>query len=208
MSELEQKTTKATKEKKVKVDKYNGFKIIKGMKSTRAIPHIYEMIKEANVKLLEREDVKKAFNDFVEFLIKYNDSFESKKPTKHHKYTTGVKLNTGKGYLRELNFTYIYPNQSWNSESTKKCDEYSNQFLTYYTPLYDLIKRDVIPYMETKEWEIISKKRLEYYHGLIENEERVIKQHEIYINSARARMGEYAEKAIACHNPAETTKFD
>ena len=201
----EQKSTKA---KKVKVDKYNGFKVNTRMQSTRSIPHIYEMMKAANPTLLEREDVKKAFNDFVEFLIKYNDSFQSTKPTRHNKYITGVKLKIEKDYQRELNFRFIYPQQSWNTESMKKFDECSNEFLKYYTPLYELIKRDVIPYMEIKDWEITSKNRLEYYHHLIEKEEMIIKQYETIINSSRARMGEYAEKALACHNPAETTKFD
>ena len=197
-----------TKAKKVKVEKYNGFKVNTRMQSTRCIPHIYEMIKSANPTLLEREDVKKAFNDFVEFLIKYNDSFQSTKPTKHNKYTTGVKLKIKKDYLAELNFRFIYPQQSWNSESIKKFDECSNEFLKYYTPLYDLIKRDVIPYMEIKDWEIKSKNMIEYYHRLIEREEVDIKRYELYINQSRSRMGEYAEKALVYHNPPETTKFD
>ena len=197
-----------TKAKKVKVEKYNGFKVNTRMQSTRCIPHIYEMMKSANPTLLEREDVKKAFNDFVEFLIKYNDSFESTKPTKHNKYTTGVKLKIKKDYLAELNFRFIYPQQSWNSESIKKFDECSNEFLKYYTPLYDLIKRDVIPYMEIKDWEIKSKNMIEYYHRLIEREEVDIKRYELYINQSRSRMGEYAEKALVYHNPPETTKFD
>ena len=197
-----------TKAKKVKVEKYNGFKVNTRMQSTRCIPHIYEMIKSANPTLLEREDVKKAFNDFVEFLIKYNDSFESTKPTKHNKYTTGVKLKIEKEYLRELNFRFIYPQQSWNSESIKKFDECSNEFLKYYTPLYNLIKRDVIPYMEIKDWEIKSKNMIHYYHRLIEREEVDIKRYEMYINQSRSRMGEYAEKALVYHNPPETTKFD
>lgn len=197
-----------TKAKKVKVEKYNGFKVNTRMQSTRCIPHIYEMMKSANPTLLEREDVKKAFNDFVEFLIKYNDSFQSTKPTKHNKYTTGVKLKIKKDYLAELNFRFIYPQQSWNSESIKKFDECSNEFLKYYTPLYDLIKRDVIPYMEIKDWEIKSKNMIEYYHRLIEREEVDIKRYELYINQSRSRMGEYAEKALVYHNPPETTKFD
>lgn len=205
------KATKATKEtkektKKVKVDKYKGFKVNTYMQSTRCIPHIYEMMKEANPTLLEQEDVKKAFNNFVEFLIKYNDVIQSTKPTKRNKYNTGVKLNIEKDYLTELNFHRVY--YHCVTELKYTFDECRNHFLTYYTPLYELIKRDVIPYMEIKDWEITSKNRLEYYHHLIENEETLIKQYERNINSARARMGEYAEKALACHNPAETTTFD
>jgi len=211
MSEQKKSETvevKTKKAKKVKVDKYNGFKVMTRMQSTRSIPHIYEMMKAANPTLLEREDVKKAFNDFVEFLIKYDDSFQSTKPTKHNKYTTGVKLNIGKDYLAELNFRFIYPqNIMWSPELTNKFDEYSNEFLTYYTPLYELIKRDVIPYMEIKDWEIKSKNMIEYFHRLIEREETYIKQYETYIHTARSRMGEYAEKALAYHNPPKTTTF-
>lgn len=204
----EQKSTKA-KTKIVKVDKYNGFKVNTRMQSTRCIPHIYEMIKSANATLLEKEDVKKAFNDFVEFLIKYNDSFQSTKPTIRNKYTTGVKLNIGNDYLRELNFRFIYPVSQWGStELENKFNEYSNYFLTYYTPLYDLIKRDVIPYMEIKDWEIKSKNMIHYYHRLIEREEVDIKRYEMYINQSRSRMGEHAEKALIYHNPPVTTKFD
>jgi len=206
----EEKTEqKSMKAKKVKVEKYNGFKVNTRMQSTRCIPHIYEMIKAANAALLEKEDVKKAFNDFVEFLIKYDDSFESTKPTKSNKYTTGVKLKIANDYLRELNFRFIYPHNHWGSpELTKKFDECSNEFIKYYTPLYDLIKRDVIPYMEIKDWEIRSKNMIHYYHRLIEREEIDIKRYEMYINQSRSRMGEYAEKALVYHNPPETTKFD
>ena len=88
------KAEKAEKPKKEKVDKYNGFKVPArtGPSSTRCVNHIYDMIKEAAPTLLERDDVRTAFNNFVECLRKYDTEIESWVPPKYNRYSIGIKI--------------------------------------------------------------------------------------------------------------------
>ena len=62
--------------KRVKKDKFNNFTIPPRNTTTysKTVKHIYDMIHEAAPQLLERADVRDAFNTFVEFLKKYNDA--------------------------------------------------------------------------------------------------------------------------------------
>ena len=84
--------TRKPKVTKVKVDKYNGFKVpAKSRTSTKWAIHIYDMIKEAKPTLLENEPVKDAYNKLIECLIKYEGTIESWIPTKYHKYAVGIK---------------------------------------------------------------------------------------------------------------------
>ena len=86
--------------------------------------------------------------------------------------------------------------------------EKSNDIIKTYNILYDLIKRDVVPYMELKQHEISSKKDIEYYHRCMEKLENDIKVYERSIESHRKSISEYATKCIALQNPPNYTKFD
>lgn len=207
------KAEKVEKPKKVKVDKFNGYKIPSkaGPKSTKYIPHLYGMIKEAAPALLERDDVRTAFNNFVDCLRKYDDSLESWAPAKYSKYTTGIKLNEKDqySYLKGLPCRFKGEYESWrNADTKKKLMEDSNDILKAYMPLYDLIKRDVVPYMEIKQWEITSKKDVERYHTAMERLERDIKGFEQSIINTRKTLCEYAERALKLQQPPTVTKFD
>ena len=200
------KAEKPTKEKKVNVDKYNGFKVPAkaGPKSTGCVIHIYDMIKEAAPTLLERDDVRTAFNNFVDCLRKYDDLLESWAPTKYTKYDTGIKIieNDEYTYLRGLPCRFKNEHAAWkNADAKKKLIEDSNDVVSAYRPLYDLIKRDIVPYMETKYWENKSKKDIKYYHNQMEKLERDIVQ-------TRKIICEYAQKCLALQTPPTLTKFD
>jgi hypothetical protein len=199
------KMPKAKKEKKApKSDKYNGFKVPSksGPITTKCVIHIYDMIKEAAPTLIERDDVRIAFNNFVDCLRKYDGVIESWIPSAKYKYNSGIKINENNKFepLKGLacRFRYTYNDIS---ESAKI-------ILNAYRPLYDLIKRDIVPYMEIKHWEIRNKKDTEKYHKIIEKEERNIKTFEEAIQNARKVICEYAEKALALQTPPTVTKFD
>ena len=215
MSDTVVKTKRVAKPKvaKVKVDKYNGFKVPPktGPKSTRYINHIYDIIKEAAPTLLERDDVRTAFNNFVDCLRKYDDTLESWVPAKYSKYTTGIKINEKDpySYLKGLPCRFKGEYESWrNTDTKKKMMDDANDVLSTYRPLYDLIKRDVVPYMELKQYELTSKKEIEHYHRAMEKLENDIKVYERSIESHRKAISEYAAKCISLHNPPNLTKFD
>jgi hypothetical protein len=208
-----EKAPKVEKPKKVKVDKYNGFKVPAkaGPKSTKCVNHIYDMIKEGAPALLQRDDVRTAFNNFVDCLRKYDDTLESWAPAKYAKYTSGIMINESDkySYLKGLTCRFKGEYDSWrNADIKKKMVDDANDVLNTYRPLYELIKRDIVPYMEIKQHEIKSKKDIEYYHTQMEKLERDIKVYEQSINHARKTMCEYAEKALKLQQPPTLTKFD
>lgn len=203
---------------KQKVDKYNGFKVPpKSRGSTKWAFYIYDMIKEAKPELLENIAVRDAYNNLIVCLIKYEDKLETWIPSRYQKYSTGIKLkNDSYTQLNGIPGRWKY---SWTEQNDPiikpKMKADSEDIITNYTILYDLIKRDVVPYMEIKEHEIKSKKDIEQYHRYMENIERDIKTfenhiktYEKHIENSRKSLAEYATKCVALQNPPKLTKFD
>jgi hypothetical protein len=170
----------------------NGFNVPNTIEQSfmRFFNYLYSMIKEAAPALLERDDVRKAYNQIVECCLKYQGDIGSYIPHKRIKYHNTFIL-----------MPYDYPKMSRsddsndmisdveedNSDNTEVNDNfvvdeddsiidgtsipliYLFDFNTTkdvikameirlditknYIPLYELIKRDVIPYMDRKEWE-------------------------------------------------------
>lgn len=205
--------------KSKKKDKYNGFTVPDKRGPLRACVHMYEMIKEAKPELLDREDVKKAYNDFVACCQKY-DTLESWIPSRSYKYTQNIKLNepnTNQYYIfRGLNFRWPYMYNTWNDPVIRaKIIRDTEDIINHYIVLYDLIKRDVVPYMELKEWERTRSKTVESFNDQIarcedniKGCERSIKELHKQIEKYRETICELAKKAIEAQKPPEPTKFD
>jgi hypothetical protein len=206
--------TKSKRTPKPKVDKYNGFKIQpRTRKITKWTLYVYEMIKEAKPELLSVDLVKTAFNNLVDCLIKYENNLETWVPGKYYKYRkdgNGIILKSEyysmlNGIPGKWNYTWQQQNDPIIREQIKKdCKDIADT----YTVLYELIKRDIVPYMETKQHEISSKKEIEYYHNQMEKLERDIKMYEQSIINTRKTLCEYAEKALKLQQPPVITKFD
>jgi hypothetical protein len=202
-----------TKTKRQKVDKYNGFKVpTRTRKSTKWTIYIYDMIKEAKSELLSIDPVKNAYNNLVDCLIKYDDTLETWVPAKYAKYSkTGNGIILKNEYYSDLmgipgkwNYTWQQQNDPIIKEQIKKD---SKDITDTYTVLYELIKRDIVPYMETKQWEISSKREVEQYHNQIEKLEKDIKFYEQSIINTRKTICEYAQKALKLQEPPVLTKF-
>ena len=208
-----EKVPKAEKPKKEKVDKYNGFKVPArtGPSSTRCVNHIYDMIKEAAPTLLERDDVRTAFNNFVECLRKYDTEIESWVPPKYNRYSIGIKIDETNKYSNLKGLTCRFKNEYSaynNPEIKKKLTDDIIIILNAYKPLYELIKRNVVPYMEVKEWELKSKKDIDVYHKYMEKLERDVKTYEQCVNQTRKTICEYAQKCLALQTPPNITTCD
>ncbi len=206
------KAKKEPKAKKAKKDKYNGFTVPNKLSRLRACCHIFEMIKEANPDLLDREDVKKAYNDFVACCDKY-DTLDSWIPSKSYKYINNIKLEpptTNEYYIfRGLNFRWPGLYNKWGDPVIKQTViNETNDIIGKYIVLYDLIKRDVVPYMEKKEWERTKDKNIERINEQIARYEDSIKTYEKSIADFRAHICNLAKKAIDAMKPPEPTKFD
>ena len=213
--EVNEKPEAATKKKtvKTKVDKYNGFKVPdKKIPSTRWTIHVYDMIKEAQPELLQREDVRTAYNNLVECLREYDGLLESYIPSRYSKYNSGIDLlKRGIEIFHCHPFRWIYDNDFTipnRNEIVRKRQEFRVEFEKFYTPLFDLIKRDVIPYMELKQHEINSKYTTQRLHYQMEKVERSIKMYESKITDLYKEMGKLSEEVIKCKEPPKPTVFD
>jgi len=116
--------------------------------TTRFWPiHIYAMMKEASPALLEREDVIDAYNHFVECIDTYNGTIYTLLPSSRVRYAlTTIKVNK-----RELVYAKLLRITTKSFAQQEK--EMEDNIYTAYYPLYELIKRDVVPYMEKKDHE-------------------------------------------------------
>jgi hypothetical protein len=212
MSDTAVETT--IKSKRQKVDKYNGFKVPRRTrKSTKWTIYVYDMIKEAKPELLSVDLVKNAYNNLVDCLIKYENTLETSIPSKYYKYgKDGNGIVPKTEYYSDLlgipgrwDYTWQQKSDPIIKEQIKKD---SKDIIDTYTVLYDLIKRDIVPYMEIKNHEIKTKKDIEYYHNQMEKLENSIKIYEQAVTNTRKTLCEFAEKALKLQEGPILTKFD
>ena len=208
---IEKKKTKTTK---TKVDKYNGFNVPnpRGWQSCfKGAVYLYKMIQEAKPELLQNDGVRKAYNDFVEFLKNNYDLIYSTTPAKSYKYyPNNIKVdpNNKLDVNSALYKYYIYNTCFTVNISVKNVDEVKENFDKYYIPLYDLIKRDVIPYMELKEWEQRREIDTEYYGAAIQKSQNIIKYYQTEIEKLEKKIYDMAQKSLELQSPPTLSSFD
>lgn len=204
------KVARATKKK----EKNNGFNVpvkSRAPTSTKWAIYIFEIIKEAAPQLLEREDVKTAYNSFVECLSLHSPSFRTTMPFKSNKYNV-YNLIIDKVEKLPLYLDYNYTNYNVSREERiKEKDAIFNS----YIPLYELIKRDVIPYMQQREHEQQKVSMTKLYRRRMERNEERIKRLEAsvralqkQIEKEQKRVAEYATAIIKLDIPPEPVTFD
>jgi uncharacterized protein (UPF0335 family) len=170
------------------------------------------MIKEAKPDLLKREDVRNEYNNLVTCLRKYDGCIESHIPSKYYKYNRGIDI-IGKGVTVPAGspFRWIHDNLYINHQHSvysEKKTEFNTEIKQVYAPLYELIKRDIIPYMELKQHEITSKSQIERYHYKMEKVERTIKAYESRIADLYKELGQLSEEVMKCKEPPNLTVFE
>ena len=169
--------------------------------------HIHSIMKEANPELLTREDVIDAYNQFVLDIDKYDTIGYSHMPVVHKRYAHGIKLEGNSPSCMT-----IFHNIRQNGRIRKEIED---EMCAYYRPLYELIKRDVVPYAEKKDYEIQVKEsrkqsikniqrikdlELRYtqqYHSAVKCYEENIR----YINTAMSKVATDLESVITSFNP-------
>jgi hypothetical protein len=172
------------------------------------------MIKEAQLELLQRDDVRTAYNNLVECLRKYDGLLESYIPSKYSKYNSGIDFDYIANGVAVFNchpFRWIPDSNyadSQRDENRKKKIEFIVEIEKAYTPLFDLIKRDVINYMKLKQHEINSKYTIQRLHYQMEKVERSIKMYENRVTDLYKEMGKLSEEVIKCKEPPKLTVFD
>jgi len=208
-SKAESQEKPEKKQKKQKPAKCNLPGRNNHIKSLGWLRLIYSMMKQANKTLISNEAVITAFNKLYDCLLKYDGIIETKANVPHYsKYQNVIKLDD-KAYCNTRGIPGAVvqldlPNERRNAILDDIC--------ATYQPLYDLIKRDVIPYLEMKTWEFNKKIDGKRYRRLIDHIETQIKQ--IQIRTERQLMrrqdtiGRYAKYLVELQTPPVLTKFD
>jgi hypothetical protein len=207
-TDAEPSKSKSKKGVKNKSDKYNGFKVPRSSnKTTLWGLHIYKIMKEANPDLLLRDDVRVAYNNFIDYLSSLNDIFESWLPLRANYYEVGIKINFDSIYDKNIPGRFTLYNYNYDVNYIPTHDRYL-KIKEKYIPLYELIKRDVVPYIETKQYEITSKKEIQFNSKQIGNLEKEIKHLEDRISYNREQIYEYAVKSLELQKGPTLTIFD
>ena len=217
--------TKDSKESKKKVDKYNGFNVPSRFNRTaRWCTHIYTLIKEARQD--KRDDVRTAYNNLVDCLNKYKDSYVSVRVRPYMKYCSYIRIKPSD----PLVITHIvYGDEQgdvedggWDEdigewtieedhdtvEGQVKIQACLIDIMNTYGLLYELIKRDVIPYMEMKTHERARSRKSKYYRSRMKSLESVIKTAENKIEKAKDNMLLYSIQYHELQKPPKLTVFD
>ena len=190
--------------------------------STIWMHHVLTMMKEANPVLVKNEKVIIAFNNVVECLKKYNDVIQTRLPLPYNKYThtQGITLQTlNDNYIERYGRYGLFgiPGQLKDAyrnitpENTVIYNEVLNNIHNIYAPLYELIKRDVIPYMERKEHENRNKSMVRACRRRIQHLERkrnnLEKYHQRIIQSIDCEISKFITILTKALEPCEITEF-
>ena len=109
--------------------------------------HIYTIIKECNPAFLQRTDIHAAYQHLMEGLLLYAPRImRSYEPYKDDKYKKGIHIQVIEELIAESISTY-------NAVSRQEFQVAATDIMTRYSVLYELIKHEVVPYMERKNRE-------------------------------------------------------
>ena len=202
-------------------DKYNGFKVpSKFDRTARWCLHIYTLIKEARQELLQIDDVRTAYNNLVDCLNKYKGSYESVRVRPYMKYTSYIRINPSDPLV--ITHITMYGDGGWDMETGSwtieedfntdegliKIEACCTDIMNTYGPLYELIKRDVIPYMEIKFHQQVNERMSKYYRYRMKALESVIKTAEDKITKTQEKMLLYSQQYEELQIPPKLTVFD
>jgi len=123
--------------------------------------HIYTIIKECNPTFLQRTDIHAAYQHLMEGLLLYTPRImRSYEPHTSDTYHRGIHIQV----IEELVLESISAN---NIVSRQEFQVAAMDIMARYSVLYDLIKHEVVSYMERKSREVkVEKEKKNHAHDL------------------------------------------
>ena len=110
--------------------------------------HIYTIIKECNPTFLQRTDIHAAYHHLMEGLVSYTPrTMRSGEPYVGDRYHQGIHIQV----IEELITEAI---SAQHNASRQEFQAAALDIMARYAVLYDLIKHEVVPYMERKSHEV------------------------------------------------------
>jgi hypothetical protein len=120
--------------------------------TVNAIPwarHIYTMIRECDRNLLQREDMRTAYNHLVEVLTHHSNEIRTSLPYHRVRYETGITMKFEKhGYHGSANITHFVHGMTHVSQ--ERYYTLLDIVIEAYLPLYAMLKDTIVPFMERK----------------------------------------------------------
>lgn len=137
--------------------------------------HIHTIIKECNPALLQRIDIHAAYQHLMEGLLLYAPRImRSFEPYPHAKYDRGIHIQVIEELIEESISTH-------NRVSRQEFQVAATDIMARYSVLYELIKYEVVPYMERKSREVIiakeTKGHMKTLQRCIDSHTRLSQQH-------------------------------
>ncbi len=142
----------------------------------------YDMMKECNPAMLDNEEIIKAYNALVDVCHKYYDDLYPSYmySRKCYKYLYDLFMYTGQSQWNKwAGFQACFPceNDYYGAKKTNiNFDVAREEILACYKTFYDLVHKDLHSYMEKKEKERSTLKRIERYKAYIAKIERSIQK--------------------------------
>jgi hypothetical protein len=162
--------------------------------------HIYTIIKECNPAFLQRTDIHAAYQHLMEGLLLYAPRImRTYEPHMDNKYNRGIHIQVIEELIAESISTH-------NAVSRQEFQVAALDIMARYSVLYDLIKHEVVPYMERKSREIkVEKEKKNHSHDLqrcINAHTRLSQQHAIAQAELELKFKEkerYLQRLISEH---------
>ena len=132
--------------------------------------HVYDMIKETNPALIKQENIVNAYNAFVEITNKNKNALTliTYKPAFRKKYNEGIVIGfTKHGQITGISYDLTY------SINKKECLLFKEITDAYYV-LFELIKTEVVPYMECKHTEYMRKVNINDHTKQLKRQEQAL----------------------------------
>lgn len=199
---------------------------------------IHQFVKEIKPSLLKEEPFIKAFNGLIEFMIRNNDNMITYIPfRKQFVYETPLVFDMShssplKGFpisilssfvvmsnsSYRLNNRFISNRELYSSVLTEEGNQLIRELYDVYQPVYELIKTDVIPYVEKKKKRTVmeikmrdSKRFLNYYNKKFDRRrdvyergiQRLTKQYEKEVAYLQNKIKEITDKIDLYKNEME-----
>jgi hypothetical protein len=163
------------------------------IRSTHWARHIYTMIKEANPDLLQRDEIRDAYNNLVNCLIAHRNSVISYSPYSYSKYHQGINYDTLQAFSSSRMISLL-PEAQMNLPTA----QFKSMVATIYAayePLYQLIKDEVVPYMAHIVTERENKSRKDNYtrslNRLLEQQMKTIRAYQATMADMQHHIDRY-----------------
>jgi len=162
--------------------------------------HIHTIIKECNPAFLQRTDIHAAYQHLMEGLLLYAPRImRTYEPHMDDKYNRGIHIQVIEELVAESISTH-------NAVSRQEFQAAAIDIMTRYSVLYELIKHEVVPYMERKSREVeMEKEKKNHSHDLqrcINAHTRLSQQHAIAQAELELKFKEkerYLQRLISEH---------